>query len=606
MSTRRSKIPAGARSADVGAGPADVGAGPADVGARPADIGVRPAGLGARCMDRRTRKSTLPLPATLLTALTALLGLLVGALAPAVHAAEPSGAGAAATGLHIADGRLLEGNGNDFVMRGVNHAHTWYPGETQSLADVKALGANTVRVVLSNGHRWTRNSASDVAAVVADCKANRLICVLEVHDTTGYGEEAAAGTLDGAADYWISLKSVLDGEEDYVIINIGNEPWGNTDPAGWTAPTIAAVQKLRGAGFQHTIMVDAPNWGQDWQGVMRANAQTVYDADTTGDLIFSIHMYSVFDTAQEITDYLGAFVAARLPIVIGEFGGPADQWGDPDEDTMMAAAEQLDLGYLAWSWSGNTDPILDLAIDFDPSRLSSWGERIFHGPNGIAQTSEEAAVYGTGNPGDTQAPTAPGTPSASAVTATSATLSWAASTDNVAVTAYDVVRVGAGTETVLASSATPAVTLTGLTPATAYTLAVYARDAAGNRSPRSATVTVTTGQDTGNPGTSCAVTYRVVNEWPGGFQADLTVRNTGTAAVSGWTLAFAFPGSQTISNMWGGDPVQSGATVTVTPAAYTATIPAGSAVTLGFTGTRTTANGSPATFTLNGTTCAAG
>ncbi|MFB8777684.1 cellulase family glycosylhydrolase [Streptomyces broussonetiae] len=559
-------------------------------------------------MNRRTRKSALPalpLPATLLTALTALLGLLVGALAPAVHAAEPPGAGAAATGLHIADGRLLEGNGNDFVMRGVNHAHTWYPGETQSLADVKALGANTVRVVLSNGHRWTRNSASDVAAVVADCKANRLICVLEVHDTTGYGEEAAAGTLDGAADYWISLKGVLDGEEDYVVINIGNEPWGNTDPAGWTAPTIAAVQKLRGAGFQHTIMVDAPNWGQDWQGVMRANAQRVYDADTTGNLIFSIHMYSVFDTAQEITDYLGAFVAARLPLLIGEFGGPPDQWGDPDEDTMMAAAEQLDLGYLAWSWSGNTDPVLDLAIDFDPSRLSSWGERIFHGPNGIAQTSEEATVYGTGNPGDTQAPTAPGTPSASAVTATSATLSWAASTDNVAVTAYDVVRVGAGTETRLASSATPTVTLTGLTPATAYTLAVYARDAAGNRSPRSATVTVTTGQDTGNPGTSCAVAYRVVNEWPGGFQADLTVRNTGTAALSGWTLAFAFPDSQTISNMWGGTPAQSGATVTVTPAAYTATIPAGSAVTLGFTGTRTTANGSPATFTLNGTACTA-
>jgi len=41
--------------------------------------------------------------------------------------------------------------------------------------------------------------------------------------------------------------------------------------------------------------VDAPNWGQDWQGVMRANAQSVYAADTTGNLIFSIHMYSVFD-----------------------------------------------------------------------------------------------------------------------------------------------------------------------------------------------------------------------------------------------------------------------------------------------------------------------
>ncbi|MDX3565951.1 glycoside hydrolase family 5 protein, partial [Streptomyces scabiei] len=346
---------------------------------------------------------------TLLAGLSGLIGLaLLGVLAPAVALAQ-SAPDARAAGLHISDGRLVEGNGNDFVMRGVNHAHTWYPGETQSLADIKALGANTVRVVLSDGHRWTKNSAADVANVVAQCKANRLICVLEVHDTTGYGEEAAAGTLDHAADYWISLKDVLAGEEDYVVVNIGNEPWGNTDPAGWTAPTKAAVRKLRAAGLEHTIMVDAPNWGQDWQGVMRADARSVYEADTTGNLVFSIHMYSVFDTAAEINDYLNAFVDARLPLLIGEFGGPADQWGDPDEDTMMAAAERLDLGYLAWSWSGNTDPVLDLSIGFDPNRLSAWGERIFNGADGIARTAKEATVFG-GTPDDTKAPTAPGTP----------------------------------------------------------------------------------------------------------------------------------------------------------------------------------------------------
>ncbi|MFD5710120.1 cellulase family glycosylhydrolase [Streptomyces pharetrae] len=533
-----------------------------------------------------------------MAALATLLGLLALA-APAARAQSP---GAAATGLHISDGRLLEGNGNDFVMRGVNHAHTWYPGETQSLADIKALGANTVRVVLSDGHRWTRNSPEDVAAVVDDCKANRLICVLEVHDTTGYGEEAAAGTLDHAADYWISLKDVLAGEEDYVIVNIGNEPWGNTNPQGWTEPTIAAVKKLRAAGFQHTIMVDAPNWGQDWQGVMRANARSVYAADPTGNLIFSIHMYSVFDTAQEITDYLNAFVAAELPIVIGEFGGPADQWGDPDEDTMMATAEQLDLGYLAWSWSGNTDPILDLAIGFDPARLSSWGQRIFHGANGIAQTSREATVFGGTGP-DTQPPTAPGTPAASAVSPTSVTLTWPAADDNVAVTGYDVVRVSGTGETPAASATTTRATVSGLSAETAYTFAVYAKDAAGNRSPRSATVTVTTGKDTGTPGAGCAVGYRVVNQWPGGFQGEITVRNTGTTGINGWTLAFTFPDGQTITNMWGGTPAQNGTAVTVAAASYTAGIPASGSVTLGFTGTRATANTAPTAFALNGTAC---
>ncbi|MFI9172770.1 cellulase family glycosylhydrolase [Streptomyces lincolnensis] len=544
---------------------------------------------------RRTRSTT---PVRLLAGLATLLGLaLLGALFPAVAVAEPSGA--RATGLHISNGRLLEANGNDFVMRGVNHAHTWYPNETQSLADVKALGANTVRVVLADGHRWTANSAADVANVITQCKANRLICVLEVHDTTGYGEEAAAGTLDQAADYWIGLKNVLAGQENHIIINIGNEPWGNTNPAGWTGPTIAAIQKLRTAGFQHTIMVDAPNWGQDWQGVMRANAQSVYDADTTGNLIFSIHMYSVFDTAAEITDYLNAFVNARLPILIGEFGGPADQWGDPDEDTMMATAEQLDLGYLAWSWSGNTDPILDLAIDFDPSRLSAWGQRIFNGANGIAQTSKEATIFGGGT-GDTQAPTAPGTPTASAVTATSATLTWPASSDNVGVTRYDVVRVDGTSETAAASSTTTSTTLTGLTADTAYTFAVYARDAAGNRSTRSATVTVTT--DDAPTGT-CSVGYRVVGDWQGGFQGEIALRNTGTAALTGWKLGFTFANGQTVTNMWGGTATQSGGTVAVTPASYTNTIPAGGSVTVGFIGTKGATNAAPTAFTLNGATC---
>ncbi|MFV2121379.1 cellulase family glycosylhydrolase, partial [Streptomyces sp. Act-28] len=517
----------------------------------------------------------------------------------AAEAARPPGA--AATGLHVRDGRLVEGNGNDFVMRGVNHAHTWYPGETQSLADVKALGANTVRVVLSNGHRWTRNDPADVADVVDRCKANRLICVLEVHDTTGYGEEPAAATLDQAADYWIGLKDVLEGEEDYVIVNIGNEPWGNTDPAGWTAPTTAAVRKLRAAGLQHTIMVDAPNWGQDWQGVMRADARSVYEADPTGNLIFSIHMYSVFDTAAEITDYLAAFVDAGLPLLVGEFGGPPDQWGDPDEDAMLAAAERFRLGYLAWSWSGNTDPILDLAIDFDPNRLSSWGRRVFHGADGIARTAREATVFGGGGPGDTRPPTAPGTPTASAVTPTSATLAWAAAPHDVGVTGYDVVRVTGDTETRVAASTTPTATLTGLAAGTTYTFAVYAHDAAGNRSPRSTTVTVTTGQ---GGGASCSVGYRVVNEWPGGFQGEVTIRNTGTAALHDWRLGFTFPDGQTITHMWGGTPTRNGGAVSVVPAPYTSTIPASGSVTVGFTGGRGAANTAPAAFTLDGAPCA--
>ncbi len=330
--------------------------------------------------------------AVLLLGLAALLGL--GALAPATHAEAPSTA--QATGLTIQDGRLVESNGNDFVIRGVSHPHAWYPQETQSFADIKAKGANTVRVVLSSGHSGTAaNSPEDVANVVSTCKENKLICVLEVHDTTGYGDPGAGNaSLDQAADYWISLQDVLTGEEDYVIVNIGNEPYGNTNAAAWTDATIGAVTKLRDAGFQHTLMVDAPNWGQDHEGIMRSTAQSVYDADTTGNTIFSVHMYGVYQNAQTINDYLNGFVEAGLPLVVGEFGHNHSD-GDPDEDTIMATTTELGLGYMGWSWSGNGGGVeyLDMVIGFDPNQLSEWGERFFNGANGIAETSQEATIY---------------------------------------------------------------------------------------------------------------------------------------------------------------------------------------------------------------------
>jgi mannan endo-1,4-beta-mannosidase len=171
------------------------------------------------------------------------------------------------------------------------------------------------------------------------------------------------------------------------------------------------------------------------------------------------------------------------------------------------------------------------------------------------------------------------------------------------VAGYDVVRVSGGTETKVAASTANSVTVTGLTANTAYSFAVYARDAAGNRSARSATVSVTTAD---TPAGSCSVGYRVVGEWQGGFQGEIAIRNTGTSAVSGWKLAFAFANGQTVSNMWGGTPAQSGGSVTVTPASYTNTIPAGGSVTVGFIGSKGATNTAPSAFTLNGAACVNG
>ncbi len=116
----------------------------------------------------------------------------------------------------------------------------------------------------------------------------------------------------------------------------------------------------------------------------------------------------------------------------------------------------------------------------------------------IAVYDAGTRVFGHEPGGDEQPPTAPSGLSATARTATSISLSWSASTDDVGVVAYDVYL---GT-TLLGSTPSTTFTATGLSPGTSYSFTVKARDAAGNASDPSAALaaaTEATGADTRAP-----------------------------------------------------------------------------------------------------------
>jgi cellulase/cellobiase CelA1 len=108
---------------------------------------------------------------------------------------------------------------------------------------------------------------------------------------------------------------------------------------------------------------------------------------------------------------------------------------------------------------------------------------------------------------------------------------------------------------------------------------------------------------TGSGGGTCKVAYTTQSQWGGGFVAQVTITNTGSSAVNGWTLKFTFPGDQKITSGWSGTPSQSGENVTITNASYNATIAAGANTSLGFQGTWTSSDAVPTAFTLNGSNC---
>jgi hypothetical protein len=109
--------------------------------------------------------------------------------------------------------------------------------------------------------------------------------------------------------------------------------------------------------------------------------------------------------------------------------------------------------------------------------------------------------------------------------------------------------------------------------------------------------------DGGPAASACEVGYHVVSQWGSGFTAQVTVANTGTSPVSGWTLGFSFAAGQRVTQGWSATWAQEGADVTARNLSWNAGIPPGGSVTIGFNGSSGGTNPAPAAFTLNGAPC---
>ncbi|GAA1528331.1 hypothetical protein GCM10009827_051930 [Dactylosporangium maewongense] len=214
------------------------------------------------------------------------------------------------------------------------------------------------------------------------------------------------------------------------------------------------------------------------------------------------------------------------------------------------------------------------------------------------RTGPASAAVTVTTPGAVESPGQPGTPVVSAVTSTSASLTWTAPASGSTPTGYRVYR----DSTLLSTVTGLSYQLTGLTPGTTTRYTVVAVDAAGRTGPASAAATVTTPGGT-DPTATCAVTY-TASEWGGGgFGGAVTIRNTGGTPLSAWTLAFTFPGNQRVTQGWSATWSQTGAAVTARNESWNGALPAGGTVSIGFNGSYTGTNPRPTAFTVNGAAC---
>ncbi len=134
---------------------------------------------------------------------------------------------------------------------------------------------------------------------------------------------------------------------------------------------------------------------------------------------------------------------------------------------------------------------------------------------------------------DTQPPTTPSAVKAVAVSPAQVTVSWGASSDNVGVTSYRIVRNGA----TLTTTADTGMQDSGLAADTSYSYAVAARDAAGNESPLSNAVSVKT-----PPAAIPVAATPVISPAGGTFTGSVTVSLQ--SSTSGATIYFTTDGKE--------------------------------------------------------------
>lgn len=297
-------------------------------------------------------------------------------------------------GFRTDDTRLLDANGNEFVMRGANYSWCWQKGkESTVIPAAKRIGCNTLRIQLGTGRRFSKPGLRDLKKLITLCEENRLVAVFNTHDATGSDDYS---DLEDAANFWLSFADLLNEHTHTTIINIANEWMGSMNKAEqWAEGYKKAIAIIRDAGIRNTIMIDAAGWGQ-WPKSIFLKGAEVAAADPLDNVIFSMHFYDVAaKNANIVRQNIDQAIKTGLPVVIGEFacshGGGYVDW-----QTILDYSSEKKMGWLVWSWTGNSGGVEDCDMfgGYDESDFRPNGTNTVLGRNGIRDTSVECSVFG--------------------------------------------------------------------------------------------------------------------------------------------------------------------------------------------------------------------
>ena len=311
---------------------------------------------------------------------------------------------------------------------------------------------------------------------------------------TSYNFSGLSATTNYA--YYVKAKDAAGNSTNSSTLNVTTP-----DTQAPSAPTNLAYSSLTQASLTLTWTISTDNVGVTGYDVYRdgvkINGSNVMGSSYPVTGLSASTLYTFYVTSKDAAG--NSTNSSNLNVTTPDTQAPS-------APTNLAAAN-LTQSSLTLSWSASTDNVGVTGYDvyrngvkingsniavtsFNVTGLSASTSYAFYVvAKDAASNSTNSSTLNVTTP-DTQSPTAPTNLASSAVTQTTLTLSWTASTDNVSVIGYDMYRNGIkiNGSNITATS----YIVTGLTAATSYSFYVIAKDAAGNTSLASTTLHVTT------------------------------------------------------------------------------------------------------------------
>jgi endoglucanase len=330
----------------------------------------------------------------------------------ATEVAASTGGGAAPQ-LHVSGNKLVDQNGNQVVLHGVDRSGTEYecvqgngifdgPNDQASITAMKSWGpVNAVRVPLNeacwNGESYVdsayagTNYINAIKAYVSLLNSNGIVAILDLHWTDGLytGNSSGCSSAEAtcqkpmpdaaeAIPFWTSVANTFKGN-DAVIFDLFNEPyasratgstttgwecWENGGTCSGISYQVAGMQQMvnavRSAGANNVLMLGGEEYANDLTDWLQYEP-----TDPDHNLVASFHSYN-FNTCNSQSCWTSevAPVIAQVPVIAGEIGENDCAGGYIDSLTNWLESENT--SFLAWAWNA------DFACSSGPGLITDY------------------------------------------------------------------------------------------------------------------------------------------------------------------------------------------------------------------------------------------